>query len=195
MDVGRPDPAAIARAVSLIDSGATLPRWREAGKTEAAKHAAALAKVRAELLQAPPAPRVARAMPKNPFALGDFVEVRLPSGKLAAIRIVSARIGKSAGDISLVVMTAYAFRGDRWPGREGLEALGLLKNSELTWYDDAARPPLVWMVAGGRAPRTIYNVRDHGGDVMTGEAVENAGVSLWRHVPARLEAVLLSQGL
>jgi hypothetical protein len=29
-------------------------------------------------------------MPKNPVALGDFIEARLPSSKLAAIRIVSA---------------------------------------------------------------------------------------------------------
>jgi hypothetical protein len=54
------------------------------------------------------------------------------------------------------VIAAYAFRGDQWPGREKLEPLGLLKNSELTWHDEAARPPVVWMVAGGRAPRTIY---------------------------------------
>jgi hypothetical protein len=64
---------------------------------------------------------------------------------------------------------------------------GTVKNSELTWHDEAARPPVVWMVAGRRTPRTIYSVREQGGSAMTHETTENAGVALWRHLPSWLD--------
>jgi hypothetical protein len=60
-----------------------------------------------------------------------------------------------------------------------------------------ALPPLCWWVPAGRAPSTVYTVREQDAGSLprvVASVIESTGITRWSDLPARLEAVLDTHG-
>lgn len=90
--LGRLEPRVRSEALALLERGAGLERWREAGPRELKKRQAVHDKLRAELLSPLPPPRNIRPIFRDStqWTVGELVAYRLRSERYIVLRVVSA---------------------------------------------------------------------------------------------------------
>jgi hypothetical protein len=125
-DCGRLEPRVKAKALAILDQGASLALWSEGGESRMLKQRqAALAKLRDKLQSPPPAARRIRKPPQNecPWAVGEVLAFRLPSGKSLLFHLAAKDNTSRVGCLPIFALLDWV--GKRLPSVERIKNLPL----------------------------------------------------------------------
>jgi hypothetical protein len=122
-ECGRLEERVKGKALEVIDDGSSLGRWSEDGDLR--KRQAVLAKLRGKLQSPQPAAKGIRKLPANecPWAVGEVVAYRLPSGKSLLFHL-AGKYG-SRGEDCLPIFAVLDWVGKQVPSAEVVKALPL----------------------------------------------------------------------
>ncbi len=115
--LGRLSASVKDQALAIIDDGRDLAEWQDAPAAEQRKRAAAVNKLKTQLVGPQPERRKVRSEWKYRTSLdsGDVLAAETPSGDVRVLRVVQVRRDPRSGDWVLVELLAYRDSGTPEP--------------------------------------------------------------------------------
>lgn len=141
----------VNKTIQIIDREEGLDRYKEEGLSILEKRKIALSKLKKQLLSPTPPPKKPKAYPRNPFKVGNFIQIKLPSGDYGVVRVIKEEGIERKSDVPrlLVVVCDYFSRVKPDPTFRNYRFL--------KGYDEIGSPITYWC-SGGRLPKDTYTI-------------------------------------
>lgn len=193
---GYPDQKIINKAIKIIDDGEGLNRWKEVNTSLLEKRESVLHKLKQQLLSPAPSPKKVKSYPRNPFKVGDVIQIKLPNGKFSLVHIFKEEGVDTKSGVPTLFLVMYDYLSSNEPDPNFFNYQLLLRTFKNPYsvkdYNEASTP-IVYGVVGGRPPKGIYKVLYN--EVKYAKILESYKVTEtytgWKRLPESLEYVLV----